>query len=533
MTRAATHSRFGNRWLVLVASALGLFIVIIDSTIVNVSIPAIITGLHTDLARVEWVVNAYTLVFAALLIPGGRLGDIYGRKLLFLIGLAIFGGASAACGAAPTGELLIIARVTQAFGAAAMLPATLSLVQVNFPPAERGTAFGIWAAISGFAVGIGPALGGLLTQYSWRFIFYVNVPIAAATFLFTLAVVPESKDPGHHRVDWIGAFVWVLALVALNYGLIQGPSAHWQGWIPWFFVSAAVLIVAFVLWERRTREPMMQLSLFRTSSFSLGNAAMAMLLLGVVGAFFLAPLLMQEGLGYGVLATGLALAPTAIVLMTVGPIAGRLSDRFQPRLFITTGLLILSASLLWLTTISVSDTPIALVPRFTLMGLGAGLTISPLTNAVMSTVPRDYAGAASGMLSTSQRVGAVLGVAILGAVFQVSLSSGLIAGLERLPGLTPTIAMRVVAAEEASRSGITGGERSLWRALSSAGVPADERARLEPRLRTLARTAFTHAASLAFRVESAIVFAAAMMSLFVRPARGPAAGESGGEPGGV
>lgn len=222
----------GNRWLVLVAASLGLFLVVVDSTIVNISIPAMITGLHTDLPHVEWVLNAYTLVFAALLIPAGRLGDMFGRKLVFLIGLAAFGFFSAACGLAPSIQLLITARIFQALGAAAMMPATLSLVQVNFPPRERGIAFGIWAALSGFGVGIGPTLGGFLTQYDWRYIFYVNVPIVIAALAFTYVVVAESCDEDQHVIDWTGAALWVSALTAFNYAVIDGPSAGWQGRSP-------------------------------------------------------------------------------------------------------------------------------------------------------------------------------------------------------------------------------------------------------------------------------------------------------------
>lgn len=507
---------YGNKWLVLVAASLGLFLVVVDSTIVNISIPAMISGLRTDLPNVEWVLNGYTLVFAALLIPAGRLGDMFGRKLVFLIGLGLFGVFSAACGFAPSVGWLITARVFQAVGAAAMMPATLSLVQVSFEPAERGTAFGIWAAISGFGIGIGPTFGGYLTQYDWRYIFFVNVPIVIAAFAFTVLVVPESCDEAQHVVDWAGAALWISALTAFNYAVIDGPSSGWQGAIPWLFLAAAILLAAFLWWETRSREPMMELALFRRAAFSAGNASMAILLFGMVGSFFLIPLFLQEGLGFSALRTGLALAPIALVLMTVGPIAGRLSDRIEPRILVGIGMLTVSAGLLWISTVSPTDTPSSLLPRFIVLGVGAGLAISPMTNAVMSTVPREYAGAASGMLSTSQRVGAVLGVAVLGAVLQVSLSSALVSGLDRVPGISTGAAQRIVAADSASRSGLVGGE-GLPAAVARAGLSASERSRLAPQLATLAREAFTTAMALSLRVASAVVFAAAVMTLLIRP----------------
>jgi EmrB/QacA subfamily drug resistance transporter len=502
---------------VLVAASLGLFLVVVDSTIVNISIPAMIAGLNTDLTHVEWVLNGYTLVFAALLIPAGRLGDMFGRKVVFLVGLAVFGLSSALCGLAPTISYLIAARVVQAVGAAAMMPATLSLVQVNFPPRQRGTAFGIWAALSGFGIGIGPTLGGFLTQYDWRYIFFVNVPIVIVGFAFTVFVVPESRDEDQHAIDWLGAVLWMAALTAFNYAVIEGPAVQWSGAIPWLFLASFILLAGFLIWETRAREPMMDLSLFRHRAFSAGNVVMVTLLFGMVGSFFLIPLFLQTGLGYSALATGLALAPIALVLMIVGPIAGNLSDRFQPRLFIGSGMLLVCGGLLWVSTVTVLDTPTSLLPRFIVLGLGAGLAISPITNAVMGTVPREDAGAASGMLSTSQRVGAVLGVAILGAVLQVGLSASLVSGLERLPGVTPAEAQRIVAADRASRSGLVGGGAGLAASLGGSGLSSSQDSAVRPLLAALARHAFTGAMSLALRVAAAVVGAAALLTLLVKP----------------
>jgi EmrB/QacA subfamily drug resistance transporter len=523
---------YGNQWLVLIAASVGLFLVVVDSTIVNISIPAMIAGLSTDLPNVEWVLNAYTLVFASLLIPLGRVGDMFGRKRVFLIGLAVFGASSAACGLAPSIGALIASRVVQAVGAAAMMPATLSLVQVTFEPAKRGLAFGLWAAISGFGIGIGPTLGGFLTQYDWRYIFFVNVPIVAVAIVYTIVVVPESKDSQEHVIDWLGGGLWIAALTAFNYAVIQGPTVGWGGIIPWLFAVAVLLLVAFLWWERRAPEPMMDLHLFRNPAFSAGNAAMSSLLFGMVGGFFLIPLFLQDGLGYSALETGLTLAPIALVLMSVGPVAGFLSDRLQPRLFIVPGMLVVSAGLLWVSTISTADTPLTLLPRFLLMGFGMGMALSPMTSAVMGTVPSDYAGSASGMLSTAQRLGAVLGVAVLGAVLQVSLSATLTAGLARVPGLDAAAVHRIVAADQASSSGLVGGVASLEQSMSRAGLTPAQVSALKPRVAQVVGSSLVLAMSLAFRIGAAVVAVAALVALLARPRPDAHAGRGSAQPSG-
>jgi EmrB/QacA subfamily drug resistance transporter len=464
---------------------------------------------------VEWVLNGYTLVFASMLIPMGRTGDMFGRKRVFLIGLAVFGIASAACGLAPTIGLLVTSRVVQAVGAAAMMPATLSLVQVSFEPRERGLAFGVWAAISGFGIGIGPTLGGFLTQYDWRYIFFVNVPIVAVAFVYTWLVVPESKDAECHSIDWTGGILWVTAFSAFNYAVIEGPTVDWGGAVPWLFAGSVALMVAFLWWESRAAEPMLNLSLFRNSAFSAGNAATTGLLFGMVGGFFLIPLFLQDGLGFTALKTGLTLAPIALVLMVIGPIVGSLSDRHPPRWFMVPGMLLVSGALLWISTITTADTPMSLLPRFLLMGAGAGLAISPVTNAVMGTVPVEFAGSASGTVSTAQRVGAVLGVAVLGAVLQVTLASSLTAGLAAVPGLNAAAVQRIVAADKATATGLVGGVSSLEQSLAQAGLTPAQTAALKPRIVAVAGSSLVSAMAVALRVAAAVVFVGAIIAGFV------------------
>jgi len=511
-----THGRwYGNKWFVLVAASIGLFLVVVDSTIVNISIAAMIQGLNTDLSSVEWVLNAYTLIFASLLIPMGRTGDMFGRKRVFLIGLALFGIASAACGLAPTIALLIAARTVQAVGAAAMMPATLSLVQVSFEPRERGLAFGVWAAISGFGIGIGPTLGGFLTQYDWRYIFFVNVPIVAAAFVYTVLVVPESRDAECHTIDWAGGVLWVTAFMAFNYAVIEGPAVEWGGPVPWLFVGSALLLAGFLWWESHAPEPMLDLTLFRNVAFSAGNAATTALLFGMVGGFFLVPLYLQDGLGFSALLTGLSLAPIALVLMVIGPFVGSLSDRYPPRWFMAPGMLIVSGALLWISTITAADTPMTLLPRFLLLGAGAGLAISPVTNAVMGTVPVQFAGSASGTVATAQRVGAVLGVAVLGAVLQITLATSLSADLANVPVLDAATVQRIVAADKATATGLVGGVKSLEESLVGVGLTSAQSAALKPRIAEIASTSLETAMGIALRTGSAVVFFGAIIAVFV------------------
>jgi EmrB/QacA subfamily drug resistance transporter len=514
-TSKTRGKRYGNKWYVLVAASVGLFLVVVDSTIVNISVPAMIRGLNADLSSVEWVLNAYTLIFASLLIPMGRTGDMFGRKRVFLIGLALFGTASAACGLAPTIGALVASRVFQAVGAAAMMPATLSFVQVSFEPRERGLAFGVWAAISGFGIGIGPTLGGFLTQYDWRYIFFVNVPIVAVAFFYTVLVVPESKDAECHSIDWTGGVLWVTAFTAFNYGVIEGPAVNWGGAVPWLLVGSVALMAAFLWWESRASEPMLNLGLFRTSAFSAGNAATTALLFGMVGGFFLIPLFLQDGLGFTALRTGLTLAPIALVLMVIGPFVGSLSDRHPPRWFMVPGMLIVSGALLWISTITTADTPMTLLPRFLLLGMGAGLAISPVTNAVMGTVPVEFAGSASGTVATAQRVGAVLGVAVLGAVLQVTLATSLSADLANVPGLDPIAVQRIVAADKATATGLVGGVTSLEESLASAGLTPAQAAALKPRVAAVAGGALVAAMAVALRVGAAVEFFGALIAAFV------------------
>jgi EmrB/QacA subfamily drug resistance transporter len=509
-----------NKWLVLAACSLGLFMVIIDNTVVNIAIPSMIADLGADLAQIEWVLNAYALSFAALLITAGRLGDLYGRRLLFLIGLALFGLGSAACGFAPTADALIGFRVFQSLGSACMLPGTLSLVTVTFAPNERGTAFGIWGAVSGFAVGIGPTLGGLLAQYSWRYIFFINVPIVVFAFVFTLLVVPESKDAGRPRLDWPGVVLSIAFLVAFNFGMIQGPSRGWDSPILGLLGLSAVLFAAFIWWEGKANQPLVELDLWKNRSYSAGNTVALLLLFSMFGVFFLVPLFLQTVLGYDALKTGLVLAPMSIALMLVGPPAGHFSDRYGPRSFMVTGMAIISVGVLWISLLSEDMTLEQLIPRFVLTGIGMGLVISPMTSAVMGSVPEERAGGASGVLTTTRQVGAVMGIAVLGAVLQGQLASDFVQRLTALPQVSAVQAQRIVDLERQSRQGLVGGGAAAAGDVPAVVLGEQAATRIADSLKGAYKTAFVDALSYTFRVSALVALAAALVATAIQPMRG-------------
>jgi EmrB/QacA subfamily drug resistance transporter len=439
-TAQARPQPYARRWLVLFATSLALFMIMLDATVVNISVPSLIRDLHATLAESEWVLNAYTLTFAALLITFGRLGDMFGRRLLFVVGMVVFGTGSLLCGLAPTPLLLIGFRVLQATGSAFMMPATLSLTSVNFPPEEQGRALGVWGAVSGVALGVGPVLGGFLTQFSWRYIFFINLPVVAFAIPFTMAVVPKSEAGGRHRIDWLGVVLSIAFLLSFNFGMIEGPALGWGNpLIVGLLIGAAVMLAAFVWWEGRAAEPLMELDLFANRTFTAGNLSAALLLFCMLGLFFLMPLFLQGQLHFTALATGLALTPLSLALMVVAPVSGQLSDRVGSRWLAFGGLATTSVAMFWMSFLSPETTALSLAPRYVLAGLGMGLVLAPVTAAVMAKAPPDRKGGVSGVLATTRQVGAVLGVAVLGAVLQAQLRIDLPiwAGVS---GISPTVA---------------------------------------------------------------------------------------------
>jgi len=460
-----------TRWLGLASLALGLAMIIVDATIVNVAIPSIIEDLGIQLTDAEWVNTVYSLVFAALLVTVGRLGDLYGRKRIYLGGLALFGGASLLCASAPSGTLLIAARALQGIGAACILPSTLSSVNAMFRGRERAIAFGIWGSVIGGMAALGPLVGGwLTTDFSWRWAFYINLPIGLLAGTVAFLTVPETRDPSASRgIDPMGILTSAIGFAALVFGLIEGQRYGWWrptetfrigSWewplaslspVPLALVIAAVLLPFFALYELRrvaaNRPVLLDLRLFRYRSFRWGNLAALIVSLGEFGIVFVLPLYLQAVLGYTALQTGLVLLATAIGAFLGGPAAANLAQRFGARQVVRAGMLFEAIGLVLLVPfLSPDTTGWRLAPALFLYGLGVGLATAQLTSVILAEVPTAQSGQASGTQSTTRQVGAALGIAILGAV----LAAGLVSGTETR--LTEQLGLPAQQAEQLARA---------------------------------------------------------------------------------
>lgn len=412
-------SEENRRWWTLAAMCFALFMVMLDNTVTNVALPSIQRSFDASLSALEWTINAYSLSFAVLLVTGGRLGDIFGRRLVFLIGVVIFAIASALIGLAPSDGALIAFRALQGVGAALMMPATLSIITNAFPPEERGKAIGTWAGVSAIALALGPLVGGWLTEdVTWRAIFFINVPVAAIAVAVTLFATHESRDEtATRRVDYPGIVALTVGLTALVLALVEGNGWGWgSARILALFAVAVVGLAAFGLIERRTTAPIVDFGFFRSRSFLGANLVAFAISFGMFAVFFFLALYMQNVLDYSPLETGVRFLPSTVVIMVAGPLAGRLSDKIGPRTPLVIGLLFVTASLAWQSRVQVDTSYAFLVVPFILLGVGMGFTMSPMSTAAMNAVDRTKAGVASGTLSMTRMVGGTLGVAALGAL---------------------------------------------------------------------------------------------------------------------
>ena len=416
-----------SKWWTLGAMCFALFMIMLDNTVVNVALPSIQNDLGSTLSGLEWTVNGYTLSFAVLLATGGRLGDIFGRRRVFLIGIVLFAASSVAAGLAPGTTTLIASRIVQGIGAALMMPATLSIITNAFEPHERGKAIGTWAGVSALALAIGPVVGGLLTEHvSWRAIFYLNVPVAIAAVAATLFAVRESRDESVGReVDYLGVGTLTAGLTALVLALIEGNSWGWgSAGVIALFATSVVMLGAFVAIEQRVKAPVVEFPLFASRNFIGTNLIALIVTFAMLAQFFFIALYMQDILGLSPLEAGVRFLPATLMIVLIAPVAGRMTDRVGPRWLISAGLLLVSGALYWLTTIEVSTTYADIWPSFVLMGVGMALVMSPMSTAAMNAVDASKAGVASGLLSMNRMIGGTFGVAVIGAVLQSQAPTG-------------------------------------------------------------------------------------------------------------
>jgi len=410
----------GNRrWWALGAMCFALFMIMLDNTVVNVALPSIQRSLHATTSSLEWTVQAYTLTFAVLLVTGGRLGDLFGRRRMFLFGVSVFAFSSFMIALSQSDTWLIAFRALQGVGSGFMMPATLSIITNAFPAHERGRAIGTWAGVSAMALAIGPVLGGFLVQeVSWQSIFLLNVPVAALAIVVTLFAVQESRDETATReVDVPGVATLTVGLTALVLALVKSNAWGWgSARVLALFGVALLALAAFVAIEPRRLAPMVEFGFFRSRAFLGANVVAFIVSFVMFATFFSLALYMQDVLGFTPLQTGLRFLPTTLCVMVSGPIAGRLADRIGSRPLMTAGLIGVSASMFWMTGITTHSSYGFLVVAFILQGLGIGFVMSPMSTAAMNAVDRTKAGVASGILSMTRMVGSTFGVAALGAI---------------------------------------------------------------------------------------------------------------------
>ena len=420
-------------------TSIALFMVTLDNLVVTTALPVIRKDLHATIQGLEWTVNAYTLTFAVLLLTGAALGDRFGRKRMFVIGLAIFTGASAAAALAPSIHLLIAARAAQGVGGAIVMPLTLTILSNAVPPARRGIALGAWGGISGLAVAMGPLVGGAVLQgLSWQWIFWLNVPIGLLTIPFALARLSESRGPDRH-LDLPGLGLVSAGLLGIVWALVRGNSLGWTDpQIVGAFLGGLVLLAGFVAWELRARTPMLPIGFFRNRTFSAANTASLFMFFGMFGSIFLLAQFLQTVQGYSPLQAGLRILPWTMAPIFVSPIAGAFSDRIGGRPLMATGLALQAGGLAWLAAISTPTVPyLDLVPAFMLSGIGMALFFAPVANVVLGSVRRDEEGKASGANNAIRELGGVFGVAVLASIF--TSHGGYATPQAFVDGLTPAL----------------------------------------------------------------------------------------------
>lgn len=512
-----------RRWLVLVAVSLGLFMALLDATIVNIAVPSIMKDLDATVSSVSWVLNVYNLALAVLFLSVGRIADRFGQKLLFTLGLGLFTVFSLAAGLAPSIGWLVVFRIGQAVGAAAMVPISLTILLGVFPRSQHGLATGLWAALGAVAAALGPSLGGVLTEYgSWHWIFFINVPFGIVALVASWRLVPEHRRAADARIDFGGVVLSAAALFSLTLALIQGNEWGWtSAGILGLFAAALAAGAAFVVWEVRTRQPMLDLRLFRIRSFAAANGAFLLIGVGMMGSVFLLVIFMVNVMGFSELKAGIAITPMPLVGLVLAPLVGRLVDRSGPRVPAVIGALGFAAGLLALSRLDASASLGDIAWRAVVLGVGMGFSMPSFMAAGMGSVPDDQGGVASGAINTARQLGFVLGVAVLVAVFSHTMTTALqgakaqAATLVDRAGVPAETKAQVLATVEKGAAGggpgaIGSGEASAQAPV--AGVSPEQAAALRPLVGKI-QAVYKQQISDAFRLPFLVAAGAALLIL--------------------
>jgi len=433
---------YRRRWLTLLVLCISLIVITLDNTILNVAIPTLAHpvaqgGLGATASQLQWIVDAYTLVFAGLLLTAGSIGDRFGRYRFLAIGLAIFGVGSALSAVSSSANMLIGTRALMGIGGAFIMPSTLSIITNVFTdPAERGKAIGVWAGVSALGIGLGPITGGfLLEHFWWGSVFIVNVPIVVVGLILGYLLIPESRDPSHGKLDPIGAVLSIVALGALLWSVIEAPSNGWgSSKIVAGFIVGFVVLATFFVWELRSSHPMLDMHFFENPRFSAASGAIALVFLSLFGTLFLLTQYLQSVLNYSTVEAGAVLLPQAVVMMICAPLSNVWVQKFGNKRVVATGLLIVSASLLLFATFQPDSGVLVIIGITALMGAGMANVMAPCTDSIMGSLPRSKAGVGSAVNDTTRQMGGAVGVAVFGSLMASHFTSSF---SDRLAGKIP------------------------------------------------------------------------------------------------
>ena len=495
-----------RKWWTLIAVCTATFMLLLDITVVNVALPAIQRSLHSSFSDLQWVVDAYSLTLAVLLLTAGVVGDLFGRREVFAGGLVVFTLSSLFCGLSTSPVMLNIARAVQGVGGAVLFATSVALLAATFQGRERGTAFGIYGAVLGGAVAIGPLVGGALTSgVGWRWIFFVNVPIGAGAVVLTLTRVQESRDPSGRRLDWWGVVTFSVSLFALILALIRGNADGWTSAriLALFAVSAGAL-VGFVGLELRLRRPMLDLSLFRRPAMTGVSVAAFTLAASIFAMFLYITLYIQDGLGYGPLGAGVRFLPITLLSFLVAPVAGRLTVRVQSRFPMTIGLVLITGGLLLMGTTSPTSGWTQLLPGFLVTGAGIGMINPVLASASVAVVPVERSGMASGANFTFRQVGIATGIAGLGAVFA-----------NRIQTQTRDLLRTTAAGREVLHHGGSALASALQSGAVREALPSIPSAPARTALVSAYRVGFSHTFNELMVIAAAVSFVGAVLTLLL------------------
>jgi len=492
---------YPRRWWILGVLCLSVVIIGMDQFILNVALPTLVRSLNASETQLQWMVDSYILLFAALLLTTGSLGDRFGRRPLLQSGLVVFGVGSCLSAFSQSSTMLILARAVMGVGAAAMLPSTLSILTNVFPHEERARAIGIWAGVSAIGLAFGPILGGwLLENFHWGSVFLINVPIVIFALISGQFILPNSRDPTAPRLDPLGAALSVVGLIALVYGIIEVPTKGWgSGEIIGALVLAAVVLASFAAWEIRCDHPMLNLRFFRNRSFAAANATVTLTFFGLSSALFFVTQYFQFVLGYSPLQTGIRLLPMVVTMLVMSPISPRAAERFGNKASVAGGMLIAAATTYFFSRTTLDTGYMHTLIALVFMSIGLFLAMVPATNSIMGSLPLAKAGVGSATNATTRQIGGALGVAILGSILTSTYRSTIASSLGALPP----------SALATAKSSV-GGAIAVGNAVGGSQGDA---------IATVAKGAFVHGMSQGLEVGAAFIAASALVALVWLPNR--------------